>query len=363
VRFSAKASGLAAAIKTAARIVAKKPTNPILGHARIAAGDGVVTITCTDLSIAITTTIDAEAVEPGATVLPAERLKILLSETATDAMVTIAAGDGNAIVQCDRARFRLPTIPTDGFPSAFTLEGSAAEWTIGTDVLKTVQAAQSNEATRFYLCGVHIAAVDGKLAVVAADGFALVVVDTDIQLAASWADGIIIPAATTEEIIKAGGKGEVLLRSDGRRIQATAGNTTITSRLIDGKFPDYRKIIPRPSENRVTVVTDSLVAALRRAGALADAAREPCVRAEWGATAGDLAITVAASERGESEDVICVDAAGAASVSFSPTKMLTLIEAIGADAVTLDYELPSSAILITVPTSFGVTAALAVVRR
>jgi DNA polymerase-3 subunit beta len=365
MRFSAQAGALAMAVKTAMHAVHKSSKVPILTHMKIAAGaDGTVTAAGTDLDLSITASADADVTEPGAVVLPAERLKVLLSEIPEDAAVAIANSDGGATVQCGRSRYKFPTLPVDDFPSALKLNSGATEWSLGTDILKTVQAAESDETTRFHLCGVHIHAVDGKLAVVAADGFALIVVATDITLSAPWAEaGIIIPSATIEAIIKAGGNGEVRFRSDGRRVEAVAGDVTITSRLIDGTFPDYSRIIPTPSENRATVDGELLAAALRRAGVVANS--WGTVGIAWDAgTAQNVIVRVACNERGESEDVIHAgaDTTGSAKVSISATRMLAILDAVDADAISLDYQPNASAILITILARPSVTAALAVCR-
>ena len=369
MRFSAQAGALAAAIKAAGRAVEKKPTAPILACVKIAAGTDGVAVTGTDLNLSVTAAAEADVAESGAVVLPAERLKILLSELPDDAEVTVAADGGTALAQCGRSRYKLPTLPVADFPNALTLDDGAIEWTLGTGVLKTVEAAQSCEPGRLHLCGTYCHAVDGELVVVAADGFSLIVVATDITLSAAWTEaGIVVPATTIEQIIKAAsGKGETLLRSDGKKVEAIACGTRVSSRLIDATFPKYGKFIPRPSGNFAIVDAYSLAAALRRAEVVAVEHKNPhqgaTVGVGWDAAASpDLTVSVARTERGEGEDAVNADVAGAARVLFSATRMLALLDAIDADTVNLDYEPNASAILITVPARPSVTAALAVCR-
>ncbi|MCG7507090.1 DNA polymerase III subunit beta [Mesorhizobium retamae] len=247
-------------LSAVAKVVESRNTIPILATVCLVAEGGTLTATATDLDIEISGSIAAEG--DFAACLDAKLLTGIVTKVAGDE-ITIEQGDGTATLRAGRSKYNLQTLPVDDMPS-MAVDGFTAEFTEDLAALfAPVQFAISTEETRYYLNGIFLkGAVDtGSQAValtaVATDGHRLA---KHVASGVSAFDGIIVPRKTVGLVPK----GNITVRLSASKIQFVADGTTITSKLIDGTYPDYQRVIPSRNDKIVTFSGDDMARAAGR---------------------------------------------------------------------------------------------------
>ncbi len=230
-------------------VVERRNTIPILSNVLLEAGDGTLGLTATDMDLTIVESIAAIVAEPGATTAPAHTLYDIVRKLPEGAQIQLEGGSdsGQIVLRAGRSRFSLQTLPKDDFPAA----GSGTlpnQFAIAGSDLKTLidrtRFAISTEETRYYLNGIYVhAAKSGDLAVlraVATDGHRLARFEMPLPLGAAEMPGVIVPRKTVGELRKL--IDEIDERVDvslsDSRVRFAFGALVLTSKLIDGTFPD-----------------------------------------------------------------------------------------------------------------------------
>ena len=245
---------LARLLATTIKVVESRNTIPILSTVRLVADGGKLTATATDLDIEISGSVEAEG--PLEVCVGAKLLAAVVNKAAGDE-ITIEPTDAGVVVRSGRNRTNLQTLPVDDFPTM-----AAGEWTaeFTTDLaalFAPCQFAVSTEETRYYLNGVHMHVDGGKLVAVATDGHRLA---RNYGPTAPDFKGIIVPRKTVGILPK----GEITVRLSETKIQFASPDVTITSKLIDGTFPDYQRVIPSGNDKRLVIDRQSFAAAVDR---------------------------------------------------------------------------------------------------
>lgn len=247
---------LVRAVGAVAKVVEARNTIPILSNILLDAGDGKLKVTGTDLDIEASTSVEATVNVPGRLTVNAKLLGDLAKKATGD--VTVTFDDGRLIVKYGRSRFTLQTLPAEDFPD-LGLPKFDAEFDIDLAALfAPVSFAISTEETRYYLNGVYFRGGDEAVAV-ATDGHRLAKHVGPILPAF---DGIIVPRKTVGLVPK----GTVSVSVSSTKIRIASGDLVLTSKLIDGTFPDYQRVIPTTERNDkiVTVDRDSIMKAADR---------------------------------------------------------------------------------------------------
>lgn len=275
MKFAADAKAFATAMAVVQKITERRNTIPILANAVITARQDSIELRATDLDLEITMAIAANVASPGATTVPAGLLSDILRKMAPGAEVTFESEkDGQvASVGAGRSKFRLQTLPDSDYPHmadgnyTHTIEfaGDALH-----EALSKVQFAISTEETRYYLNGVHWnhdSDHPGAITFVATDGHRLAKSFREPTGDVENFPPIIVPRKTVGEIItlaKSAGAAVIKAEVSENKIRITAGTTVLTSKLIDGTFPDYRRVIPKLTNTIATVASKSLSASADR---------------------------------------------------------------------------------------------------
>lgn len=282
-------------LATVTKVVESRNTIPILSTVRLVAEGGRLTATATDLDIQITGSVLCEGDFAGC--LDAKMLSGIVNKLTGDT-VDISDDDGQVCVKASRSRFKKHTLPIDDFPS---IDVGALPHGFDCDLAAMVGPARfaiSTEETRFYLCGVYLQPESAT----ATDGHRL---STRKHESLGDFPGVILPSKLVGMLPK--GKVHVDLSDTKVRITADAddGGTVIVSKLIDGTFPDYDRVIPKNNDKFVTFDNAELRAAAERVAVAAEQ-RGRGVRLDITADA------IALSLRGEAEaqDSVAVDAGG-----------------------------------------------------
>lgn len=345
------------ALALAVRAVERRNTIPILSNVLLRAGAGSLTMTGTDLDTEIAVTrkcaVEGEAVE---VTLPAHSLHDIVRKLPEGSEVRLAAGeDDRWTVSAGRARFRLPFLPASDFH-----EMSTGDFSHGFDVaaaalkamLETVRFAISTEETRYYLNGIHWHEDDeGSLLVaVATDGHRLAKTTCPMPEGGAGMPGVIIPRKTVEVVSRMlPEKGEVRIDLSDSKIRFTmeddAGVVTLVSKLIDGTFPDYRRVVPAGNPNRFTISRAQMADAIDRVITISSGKGNAVKHA----FAGDgLTLTTNNPDAGSAEEGLPIMAAEGdpVEIGFNGKYCLDLLAAAGGEEVIFELGDPGSPALV-----------------
>ena len=276
MKFEVPVKSLLSAVKTVGRAVADRTTIPILKNIHLGADSGKLTLRGTDLDVEVGMSIAANSASQG---------EVCVDETTLAKIINLLPGDGDAtfefdnkstqlILRCGRSRFKLNTLPASDFPD-MARHDSNHRFTIPvTDIGKILKSsfAMSKEEVRYYLNGIylHVANGDGKqktLRGVATDGHRLACLDAPVPEGANGMPGVIVPSKTVgviKDALRSLNVDEIELSVTERAIEMVAGDMTLRSKVVDGTFPDYNRVIPTENDKIVQVSTGALKEAVAR---------------------------------------------------------------------------------------------------
>ncbi len=256
-------------------VVERRQTLPILGHVLLRADGGRVTFAATDLEVELIATVEMEVAENGEITLPARKTLDIVRSLPEGRSLDLKVRDGQAELRSGRSRFTLaPLSPTD-FPS---LESTPFETELAVSqrelrrLMERTQFAMAQQDVRFYLNGMYWETQGEKMISVATDGHRLAYSELADLESKSEGVSVIVPRKGVHELARLLDDEEstVTLRLGAGHVQAMAGNVRFTSRLIDGRFPDYRRVLPKPVEQPAVVDRASLRESLGRVSILSN---------------------------------------------------------------------------------------------
>lgn len=265
MRVSIDRSQLAHALATVNRAIESRNSIPILANVLLAVEDGQLRLTGTDLDVEITTSLPVLDATPGSVTVPGKMLADIAKRATGDVTLELdaASAGGRLTVASGRSRYKLDVLPAEDFPSFSAGKfDTTLELDLATLVAPCVHCISTDE-TRYYLAGVYLHAVDGRLVAVATDGHRLM---RNVGPAGDLNYGVILP----RKLVGLLPKGAVTVELSQNKVRVTSGSTVITSKLIDGTFPDYVRVIPTGNSNVLTVDRQALMKAVERVAAVAD---------------------------------------------------------------------------------------------
>ena len=264
MKFSIERAALLKAVAQAQSVVERRNTIPILANVLIEAEGDTAKFRATDLDIEVVDLAPAKVDRAGATTVSAVTLNEIVRKLPDGALVTLSdnAQTGRLTIEAGRSTFALATLPREDFP-VMASSDYACNFTAPAPVLRRLfdksKFAISTEETRYYLNGVymHVSDSDGAkvLRCVATDGHRLARIDAPLPMGAEAMPGVIVPRKTVGELRK-------LLDDDNALIAVSVSETkirfatptiTLTSKVIDGTFPDYTRVIPQGNTKRLEV--------------------------------------------------------------------------------------------------------------
>ena len=251
-------------------VVERRNTIPILANVVLRAEDGQLSLTATDMDMDIATEVGCAVATSGTTTMSAHMLYDIARKLPDGAEVELTVADGHANISAGRSSFRLPTLPVDDFPAIsssdlpvnFTLTAADLR-----DLIDATRFAISTEETRYYLNGIYLhKAEDGNLCAVATDGHRLALTCQALPSGASQMPSVILPRKAVGELRKLldDYDGDVSVGLSETRAEFGFGAVRLTSKLIDGTFPDYTRVIPAGNDRIMQVDAASFSAAVDR---------------------------------------------------------------------------------------------------
>ncbi|MBK6336824.1 MAG: DNA polymerase III subunit beta [Betaproteobacteria bacterium] len=333
-------------------IVERRHTLPILANVLLEHRDGRLYVTATDLEMQITAHSELPGKEAQAVTVAARKLQDLLRALPDDATLNVDAGNNKMTVRAGRSRFNLQTLPAADYPRIGVGQDQVQQLSLPQrdlrGLIKAAEFAMAQQDIRYYLNGMLLVIDNASLQAVATDGHRL-----------SWAslkvDGsyqrqeVILPRKTVLELGKLLADADEPVRIDvlANQVRFSFGNVELVSKVVDGKFPDYNRVIPTGHARAIELPRTELLAALQRAAILSNE-KFRGVRLVLGA--GQLKIICSNSEQEEAEEELEVDYRGdALDIGFNITYLLDVLQNQPMERVQLAFGDANSSALITIP--------------
>lgn len=336
-------SVLARALAFATGVVERRNTIPILANVLIeaeaggeAGGEGVLTILATDLDRQMRMSVPARVEEAGATTVAAQLLADVVCAQDDGAQIGLAQQDGRLAVTAGRTRARLATLPRADFPliAAGEATGAAFEMEVGAlaRLLDKVAYAQCEEEARWYLNGILFQAGE-MLEVAATNGHLLATAALALPEGAGGMDDAIVSRKTVAVLQRMIGDhdGPVGIAFPPGKVRFAIGAMALTSKLINGSFPDWRRVIPQTTGRTLRVGAAALEGVVRRVVAVAPERKRTV---KWAIGSDRLTISTRSPEHGEAvEEAACVYDGAPIEIGFDARYLLDTISAMGGGEV------------------------------
>jgi len=260
MKFTMHRENLLKPLQAVQGVVERRQTLPILANFLLSIDGGRLSVTGTDMEIELVASTELPDAEPGEVTIPARKLVDICRSLPADAEVRLEVDGERALLRSGRSRFSLATLPSVDYPSSDELSGEL-RLSVGAGALKRLieltHFAMAHQDVRYYLNGLLLDIGDGVLRAVATDGHRLAIA----EMAAETGDTprqVIVPRKGISELLRllSSGDEEVTIEVGSNAIQVTLPEVRLTSKLIDGKFPDYRRVVPKEEDSDKTVVVD-----------------------------------------------------------------------------------------------------------
>ncbi len=334
-------------------VVERRQTMPILANVLLAVRDGKLAITASDLEVELVASSEVSVQQPGDITVPGRKLLDILRALPADSTVSLSAESEKVVIKAGRSRFTLSTLPAGDFP---VIDDITAQQKVRVPrqelkrLLDKTHFSMAQQDVRYYLNGMLLE-IDGKaLRAVATDGHRLAVSETELPAKAGPAQQVIVPRKGVLELQRIlEGDGDVEVAIGSNHVRAQIGEIRFTSKLIDGKFPEYGRVIPPAPAHAVKADRDVLRQALQRTAILSNE-KYRGIRI----TLRPNVVTVQAHnpEQEEAEEEIEVSYAGAdLEVGFNVNYLLDALAAIDGVEVEVGMTDSNSSCLIRSPGS------------
>lgn len=312
-------------------VASGRNTLPILSNVLIHAEGNSIECMATDLEIGIRMKVEGTITEEGAITVSAKKLGDIVKELPSDKPIHLATTANDRVeLTCGEGVYKIIGMSDEEFPQLPSIEGDAVS--IGGETLRNVlqktEFAASTEEVRYFLNGLYFNFLEDKTEVVATDGKRLALAHCEPLKSPGEANGFIVPLKAVREIERTFAEsGEVDISISENQILFTDGTATLTTRLVDGQYPDYQKIIPEDSEGRTVLVKEDILRATRRVAVLSNPKNYSiCLEIDT----EQVRVSAKTPELGEAHETVSVESStGTVRIGFDArllTEALTHIE-------------------------------------
>lgn len=337
---------LATALSKAQSVVESRNTIPILANVLLQVTDDALTIEGTDLDSSLCVTVKDVAVsQAGDTTVNAKMFSDIIRKL-PDGDCTVEASDKELVVKAGRSRFKLGVLPSIDWPVLTYQEPVASFEMAGLELKQAFDGlsfAMSQEETRYYLCGIYAHSHEGRLRFVATDGHRLSRSDT-VQHDMPLEKGIIIPRKAVIEASKLFADSvTVTVSYSDKSIVFESDGVTLRTKLIDGTFPEYQRVIPQSNTMKMTVTASALKPMIDRVSAVSDG-KTRAVKLEW--KEGTVTATVSQDQNTASDSVDADTSAGEIKVGVNSRYLVDALSQFDGD-VEFAFDDPMTPILLS----------------
>lgn len=355
MKVTVERAGLLKSLGHVHRVVERRNTIPILANVLVQSSGAQLSLKATDLDLEVIEPVPADVAAPGATTVPAHVFYEIVRKLPEGAQVLIETQSDRAslIIRAGRSRFTLQTLPDSDFPDLAAGEMTHRFTVPASDLKRLIEKTQfaiSTEETRYYLNGIYLHSPpsndEPKLRAVATDGHRLAQYDLPAPEGSAGMPGVIVPRKTVGEVQRLieGGGSEVGVELSQNKIRLTLGDVVLTSKLIDGTFPDYARVIPLGNDKHLKVDKADFEAAVDRVSTVSS---ERGRAVKLSLSGPRLLLSVTNPDSGSATEELEVEYDGEPlDIGFNSRYLLEIAAQIDGDAAVLKLADPGSPTLI-----------------
>ncbi|VXC88060.1 DNA polymerase III, beta subunit [Pseudomonas sp. 8Z] len=339
MHFTIQREALLKPLQLVAGVVERRQTLPVLSNVLLVVEGQQLSLTGTDLEVELVGRVTLEdAAEPGEITVPARKLMDICKSLPGDAVIDIRVDDQKLLVKAGRSRFTLSTLPANDFP---TVEEGPGSLTFNLPqaklrrLIERTSFAMAQQDVRYYLNGMLLEVQSGLLRAVATDGHRLAMCSMEASIQQDGKHQVIVPRKGILELARllTEQDAEVAVVLGQHHIRANTGEFTFTSKLVDGKFPDYERVLPRGGDKLVLADRQGLREAFSRTAILSN---EKYRGIRLTLASGLLKIQANNPEQEEAEEEIVVDYnGGGLEIGFNVSYLLDVLSVMGTEQVRL----------------------------
>lgn len=350
MHFTISREALLKPLQLVAGVVERRQTLPVLSNVLLVVEGQQLSLTGTDLEVELVGRVALEdAAEPGEITVPARKLMDICKSLPADALIDVRLDEQKALIKSGRSRFTLSTLPASDFPTVEEGPGSlnfSVEQGKLRRLIERSGFAMAQQDVRYYLNGMLIEVSNGMLRAVATDGHRLAMCSMQAGIEQADRHQVIVPRKGILELARllSDQDAQVNVVLGQHHIRATTGEFTFTSKLVDGKFPDYERVLPRGGDKLVIGDRQTLREAFSRTAILSNE-KYRGIRLQL--ESGLLKIQANNPEQEEAEEEVVVDYSGAAlEIGFNVSYLLDVLGVMTADQVRMTLSDSNSSALV-----------------
>jgi DNA polymerase-3 subunit beta len=329
-------------------VASRRTTLPILSNVLINATGDAIECMATDLEVGIRMKVEGTITEEGAITVSAKKLVDIVKELPADKPVHLATTANDRVeITCGDGVYKIIGLPGEEFPQLPSVEGEALK--IGGETLRGVlqktEFAASTEEVRYFLNGLYFNFLEQGTEVVATDGKRLALARCEPLTAPGEANGFIVPLKAVREIARTfADAGEISISVFENQILFTDGNATLTTRLVEGDYPKYEKIIPESTEGRAVVSKEGILSATRRVSLLSNPKNYSiCLEID----SEQVQVSAKTPELGEAHETLPVESStGSARIGFDARLLIEALSHIETESLSLEFSGELNAVLV-----------------
>lgn len=330
--------------------VEKRQTMPILGNLLLEVADDYLKLTGTDLEIQLESGCPVKVDQPGETTINARKLHEIVRALPSESQIRLRQENNSIVVQAGQSVFRLGSLPADEFP---LMEDTTEEYCLAIpqsylrSLLEKTQFSMAQQDVRYFLNGLLLEMSPERIRCVATDGHRLALAETDHEQAIGETMSIIVPRKMVLELMRALDRDDetaVELAISNQQIELKLGQQRMVSKLIDGRFPDYERVIPKNNSKQVHVDRETLKQVLQRAAVLNT---DRFAGAHYHLQPDRLTVEAINSDQESSREDIPVHYQGDdLKIAFNISYLLAILSHLEDMQVRMNFETPESSALI-----------------
>lgn len=339
MRFSLQREVLLKPLAQVVNVVERRQTLPVLANLLVKVREGQLSLTGTDLEVELVGRVQLEEpAEPGEITVPARKLMDICKSLPNDALIDIKVDEQKLLVKAGRSRFTLSTLPANDFPTVEEGPGSLTcnlEQSKLRRLIERTSFAMAQQDVRYYLNGMLLEVSRNTLRAVSTDGHRLALCSMSAPIEQEDRHQVIVPRKGILELARllTDPEGMVSIVLGQHHIRATTGEFTFTSKLVDGKFPDYERVLPKGGDKLVVGDRQALREAFSRTAILSNE-KYRGIRLQL--AAGQLKIQANNPEQEEAEEEISVDYEGSSlEIGFNVSYLLDVLGVMTTEQVRL----------------------------
>ena len=350
MHFTIQREALLKPLQLVAGVVERRQTLPVLSNVLLVVEGQQLSLTGTDLEVELVGRVTLEEpAESGEITVPARKLMDICKSLPADALIDIRIDEQKLLVKAGRSRFSLSTLPANDFPTVEEGPGSLTFSLVQSRLRRLIERtsfAMAQQDVRYYLNGMLLEVQTGILRAVATDGHRLAMCSMEAAIEQVERHQVIVPRKGILELARllTEQDAEVAIVLGQHHIRATTGEFTFTSKLVDGKFPDYERVLPRGGDKLVVADRQGLREAFSRTAILSNE-KYRGIRLQL--ESGLLKIQANNPEQEEAEEEIAVDYSGSSlEIGFNVSYLLDVLSVMTTDQVRLILSDANSSALV-----------------